>query len=131
MAVRIKQAREYRDITQVKMAQHLNLARQTYLDIESGKTEPKVSSVVKIAEITGRPLNWLVYGETSCNDIAFAYRYEFNHLFMLFNELPLSARELIMQQAHLLAEYTIDINSNIPIPNKLENAGRRQVSESP
>lgn len=112
MAVRIRQAREYRDITQVKMAQHLNLARQTYLDIESGKTEPKVSSLVKIAEITGRPLNWLVYGETSCDDIAFAYRFEFNHLFMLFDALPLSARDLVMQQAHLLAQYSIEIDTN-------------------
>ncbi len=112
MALRIRQAREYRDITQVKMAQHLNLARQTYLDIESGKTEPKVSSLVKIAEITGRPFNWLVYGETSCDDIAFAYRFEFNQLLILFESLPLSARDLIMRQAHLFAQYAIEIDIN-------------------
>lgn len=115
MAERIRQAREYRNITQVKMAQHLNLARQTYLDIESGKTEPKISSLAEIAAITGRPLNWLVYGETSCHDIAFTYRTELNHLFMLFNELPLSARDLIMQQAHLLAEYSIEIKAKSSI----------------
>ncbi|WP_421021828.1 helix-turn-helix transcriptional regulator, partial [Klebsiella pneumoniae] len=38
VAKRIKEAREWKGITQVKMAKLLNVARQTYLDIENGKT---------------------------------------------------------------------------------------------
>ncbi|WP_245680735.1 helix-turn-helix domain-containing protein [Veronia pacifica] len=63
VAQRIRQAREYRNLTQMDVAQRLGVARQTYLDIESGKTEPKISSLVAIAEVTGRPLNWFLYGE--------------------------------------------------------------------
>ncbi len=55
MAQRIREAREFSKITQVEMAQRLDVARQTYLDMESGKTDPKILALVTIAEITGRP----------------------------------------------------------------------------
>ncbi|KXF81170.1 helix-turn-helix domain-containing protein [Enterovibrio coralii] len=109
VAQRIREAREYRDITQVEMAKYLNVARQTYLDIESGKTEPKVSSLVMIAEVTGRPLNWLLYGESSRSDIAFTHREELNRLLTLFSSLPQSARDLVMEQALLFAEYMVNM----------------------
>ncbi|MBE1277475.1 MULTISPECIES: helix-turn-helix domain-containing protein [Enterovibrio] len=112
VAQRIREAREYREITQVEMAQHLDVARQTYLDIESGKTEPKISSLAVIADVTGRPLNWLLYGESTRSDIAFTHRDELNTLLMLFNKLPLSARHLVMEQALLLAAYMVDIGSS-------------------
>ncbi|PKF49716.1 helix-turn-helix domain-containing protein [Enterovibrio nigricans] len=120
VAQRIREAREYRDITQVEMAKYLSVARQTYLDIESGKTEPKVSSLVLIAEVTGRPLNWLLYGESSQSDIAFTHREELNRLLTLFSSLPQSARDLVMEQALLFAEYMV----NMPVkqePDKNEN----------
>lgn len=107
LAKRIRQAREYSDITQVQMAKNLNLARQTYLDIESGKTEPKVSSLITIAELTGRPINWLVYGETDQLDLALTHQHEINELLMLFDDLPASARELVIQQSYLLADHVV------------------------
>ncbi|MDD1795576.1 helix-turn-helix transcriptional regulator [Enterovibrio makurazakiensis] len=112
VAQRIREAREYREITQVEMAQHLDVARQTYLDIESGKTEPKVSSLVTIADVTGRPLNWFLYGESTRSDIAFTHRDDLNNLLFLFNQLPLSARNLVMDQALLLAEYMVIMKSS-------------------
>ncbi|WP_407331787.1 helix-turn-helix domain-containing protein [Enterovibrio sp. 27052020O] len=112
VAQRIREAREYREITQVEMAQHLDVARQTYLDIESGKTEPKVSSLATIADVTGRPLNWFLYGESTRSDIAFTHRDDLNNLLLLFNQLPLSARNLVMDQALLLAEYMVIMKSS-------------------
>ncbi|WP_028024423.1 helix-turn-helix domain-containing protein [Enterovibrio calviensis] len=112
VAQRIREAREYREITQVEMAQHLDVARQTYLDIESGKTEPKVSSLATIADVTGRPLNWFLYGESTRSDIAFTHRDDLNNLLFLFNQLPLSARNLVMDQALLLAEYMVIMKSS-------------------
>ncbi|MEZ8144503.1 transcriptional regulator [Enterovibrio norvegicus FF-33] len=112
VALRIREAREYREITQVEMAQHLDVARQTYLDIESGKTEPKVSSLATIADVTGRPLNWFLYGESTRSDIAFTHRDDLNNLLLLFNQLPLSARNLVMDQALLLAEYMVIMKSS-------------------
>ncbi len=124
-AQRIRQAREYSDITQVQMAKSLNLARQTYLDIESGKTEPKVSTLMIIAELTSRSVNWLVYGETNSHDIAFSHKAEINELLSLFDELPLMARELVLQQSHFLANCALqmqEVNSLSATSNVEENA---------
>lgn len=43
--------RKQRGLTQVIMSKKLNVARQTYLDLESGKTEPRISTITDIAEI--------------------------------------------------------------------------------
>ncbi|OAN12641.1 XRE family transcriptional regulator [Photobacterium jeanii] len=68
IASKIREAREWKEITQVGMAKKLGVARQTYLDLESGKTEPRVSTLVKIAEVTERPLAWFLFEEnTGCN----------------------------------------------------------------
>ena len=54
IAARIKEAREWKGLTQVHMAQQLKVARQTYLDLETGKTEPKVRLLTEISAITER-----------------------------------------------------------------------------
>lgn len=105
VAQRVREAREYRNITQLEMANHLGIARQTYLDVESGRTEPKILSLATIASVTGRPLTWLLYGESTSADIGFAHREEINSLLMLFSQLPPSAREMVMNQALQVAEY--------------------------
>jgi len=64
IAARVRDAREWKEISQVAMAKRLDIARQTYLDLESGKTEPRVTTLMKIAEITGRPLTWFIDEET-------------------------------------------------------------------
>ncbi|MGL5335980.1 MAG: helix-turn-helix domain-containing protein [Enterovibrio sp.] len=110
IAQRIREAREYKEITQLEMANHLSMARQTYLDIESAKTEPKISSLVLIANITNRPFTWLLYDQSTSSDVAFTYREELNHLLMLLNMLPESARELVIGQALHVAEY---MNKNL------------------
>lgn len=56
IAVRIKAARKGSDITQVAMAQNLGIARQTYLDLETGKTAAKANILYQIALLTGRPI---------------------------------------------------------------------------
>lgn len=60
---RVKHAREYAAISQVEMAKMLGVARQTYLDLETGKTPPKVDMLVKISIITNRNIEWLIFGE--------------------------------------------------------------------
>ncbi|WP_325893180.1 helix-turn-helix transcriptional regulator [Grimontia sp. NTOU-MAR1] len=58
MAQRVKIARAESGKTQVEMARLLCIARQTYLDLETGKTEPRVSTLKDIAAITNFPLLW-------------------------------------------------------------------------
>ncbi|WP_428445305.1 helix-turn-helix transcriptional regulator [Photobacterium profundum] len=50
---KIKTARTSRDITQVDMAKKLKLSRQTYLNLETGKTSPRCDMLLDIANVTG------------------------------------------------------------------------------
>jgi len=104
IAARIREAREWKEISQVTMAKRLDIARQTYLDLESGKTEPRVTTLMKIAEITGRALTWFVYEESisqsavRCDDFA--------QLADLFTRVPEPARTaLIAQHIGLMSCY--------------------------
>ncbi len=112
VAKRIKEAREWKGITQVRMAKLLNVARQTYLDIETGKTEPRISMLLQLTEITERSLVWFVYGNidigTGVDDAQ--YRKDINYLLECFSQLPHEARSAILSQsvcmASLLVKYS-------------------------
>ncbi|KKC98431.1 MULTISPECIES: helix-turn-helix transcriptional regulator [Photobacterium] len=110
IASRIKEAREWKGLTQVHMAQQLGVARQTYLDLETGKTEPKVRLLSAISEITERPLTWFVYGDEGLEILESEYKEEIDRLLQYFSRLPHSARNVILQQsinlAGFMAEYT-------------------------
>lgn len=110
VAKRIKEAREWKGITQVKMAKLLDVARQTYLDIETGKTEPRVGTLSEIAEITERPLVWFVYGDANVELHDVQYKQDVNRLLEHFSKLPHEIRSAILNQsvtiASLLVKYT-------------------------
>ncbi|ODQ00439.1 helix-turn-helix domain-containing protein [Salinivibrio sp. DV] len=110
MAQRIREAREFSKITQVDMAKRLNVARQTYLDVESGKTDPKILALITIAEITGRPFNWFIYGETDERDIAFSHRDDLAALTSMLSQLPQVARQTVMDNALSIAEYLVSLS---------------------
>ena len=113
MAVRIKEAREWKGLTQVYMAQQLRVARQTYLDLETGKTEPKVRLLVEISELTERPLTWFIYGDLGLDIIESEYKEEIDKLVQCFGCLPHSARQIILQQGIQLAQYMVEYTRNI------------------
>ena len=46
---RLKQAREEHGMTQVDAAKHLKIARQTYLDLENGRTQPRLDTLLEFA----------------------------------------------------------------------------------
>ncbi len=60
LAKQIKNARLASGITQLAISKTLGVARQTYLDIESGKTEPKAIMVMNIASATNRSLDYFL-----------------------------------------------------------------------
>ncbi|MGF1759706.1 helix-turn-helix domain-containing protein [Photobacterium sagamiensis] len=95
IAAKIREAREWNKITQVGMAGKLGIARQTYLDLESGKTEPRVSTLVSVAEITGRPLSWFVYeGE---GPVSHDEQEDIQQLLALFAQVPRSMRARLIE----------------------------------
>lgn len=61
---RLKQMRMFNNLSQIDMARKLNVARQTYLDIEYGKRSPKLENVIEICSILNCNLEWLILGET-------------------------------------------------------------------
>lgn len=95
IAQRIKEAREWKGISQVAMAKYLDMARQTYLDLESGKTEPRISTLLKLAELTDRSLGWFVtdYPQQG-NDEAIAD--DIWQLTSLYNQLPEPLRSQLL-----------------------------------
>ena len=114
MALRIKEAREWKGLTQVYMAQQLKVARQTYLDLETGKTEPKVRLLVEISELTERPLTWFIDGDLGLDIIENEYKEEIEQLVQCFGCLPHSARKMILQQSIQLAQFMTEYTRSIP-----------------
>ncbi|QQX80813.1 helix-turn-helix transcriptional regulator [Shewanella sp. KX20019] len=62
---RIKEAREFAGFTQVSAALRLGMARQTYLDMETGKTEPRCSMAIQISILFKCDLLYLITGDNS------------------------------------------------------------------
>lgn len=60
----VLEARKKRGFTQIEMAKRLGVARQTYLDIERGKTSPKACLLYEISDITNFPITYF-YGSHS------------------------------------------------------------------
>jgi len=110
-ATKIREARERKDITQVAMAKALGLARQTYLDLESGKTEPRISTLVSIADITGRPLIWFIYedeGPISSED-----KNDIQVLLDLFAQVPRSMRSKLIEHNMSFVSCWIDYVASV------------------
>ncbi|ATF09508.1 helix-turn-helix transcriptional regulator [Candidatus Enterovibrio altilux] len=108
VAQRIKEAREWKRITQVNMAKLLEVARQTYLDIETGKTEPRIRILSEIAEITERPLVWFVYGDRGVTLHDVQYKQDVNRLLEYFSKLPHEARIAILNQSVNMASFLVN-----------------------
>ncbi|PCS23282.1 helix-turn-helix transcriptional regulator [Candidatus Enterovibrio escicola] len=112
VAKRIKDAREWKGITQVKMAKLLAVARQTYLDIETGKTEPRVRMLSEIAEITERPFGWFVYGDADVELKDVQYKQDVNRLLEYFSKLPYEARTVILNQSVNMASFMVNYSKS-------------------
>lgn len=50
--------RDTKGYTQTSMAKRLGIARQTYLDLESGKTEPRYRTLVELSKIFDVPISY-------------------------------------------------------------------------
>ncbi|PSV88341.1 helix-turn-helix transcriptional regulator [Photobacterium angustum] len=92
IAQKIREAREWKGLTQVSMAKQLGVARQTYLDVESGKTEPRILMLMNIAKITGRPLHWFISDDNTpeYGDI--------NRLSLMYAQVPSPLRQKMIEQ---------------------------------
>lgn len=69
---RFKEARIRNNISQMEAVRALDIARQTYLDIEGGKALPKLQHIMAFCANFNIDLNWLIHWEahglTNCNE---------------------------------------------------------------
>lgn len=52
----LKRVREEHGMTQVDVAKHLKIARQTYLDLEYGKTLPRLDTLITLATLFNKSI---------------------------------------------------------------------------
>ncbi len=67
LAQRLKELRESRRIYQREMAENLGLSFRGYQNYETGQTEPKLSTLVALADFYGVSIDYLV-GRTNRPD---------------------------------------------------------------
>ena len=63
MENKIKQYRKLKNITQEEMAALLNVTRQSYINYESGETEPSFETLKKISKILNVSIDSLLNNE--------------------------------------------------------------------
>lgn len=54
-------ARKIAGITQVELANAVNVSESTVVNWEKGRSEPTVSQAIMIAEVVGRPLDSIIF----------------------------------------------------------------------
>ena len=68
-AYRLKEERENKGLTQVDLANKLNIAKQTIYKYEKGIAVPSVSILVELADILGCSMDYL-FGRTDIKSVA-------------------------------------------------------------
>ncbi|KPA54539.1 transcriptional regulator [Photobacterium leiognathi subsp. mandapamensis] len=56
----LKQTREAHGMTQVDAAKNLNIARQTYLDLEYGRTQPRLDTLFALSTLFNKSVAYFV-----------------------------------------------------------------------
>ena len=64
---RIKKAREEAGLSQEELSKRLKIGKRTLIDYEKGVSEPKPSTLLKIADICNTDAGWLLTGKSNLN----------------------------------------------------------------
>ena len=54
----LKQVRKEHGMTQADAAKHLKIARQTYLDLENGKTPPRLDTLIALSTLFNKSISF-------------------------------------------------------------------------
>ncbi len=69
MIKRLKECRIEKQLNQKEVAKKLNITQQTYSDYETGRTNPDIDSLIKIANILGVTADYLLGREDDFGNI--------------------------------------------------------------
>jgi len=102
---RIKQARKKANITLDELATSLNIGRTTIIDYEKGKSEPKVSTLIKMSEICTVNELWLLTGKGSMrNDESISVVATHNSIAVGHNNSNISINTASFDHGHEIKE---------------------------
>jgi Zn-dependent peptidase ImmA (M78 family)/transcriptional regulator with XRE-family HTH domain len=101
LAERLRDAREKAGLTQEQVAAWLSVRRPAIAEIEAGKRAVKSSELVRLAELFGQSLRWLIQGKESAEERVAAALFRANE-----PGSPLLKREVakLARRCRLLAE---------------------------
>ena len=74
----IKKFREQKNISQVELAEKLNVTRQAVSNWERGKTQPDIDTLHKIADILEISIEELIYGNKRTNNVVHNHIHNIN-----------------------------------------------------
>lgn len=66
---KLRKYREMKNLTQQKMASKLGIAHSGYVCVENGYKEPSLSVLKRISEVTGYPIEALIYENDDEKDV--------------------------------------------------------------
>lgn len=104
-ALRLKEVRKNRGITQAKLADKVGVTRQTILQIEDGSTK-STSLTVKIAKALGADPTWLELGEGICDSNNVSLNKTEAEVVALFRQLNEEDKNSILRILSSLNSYT-------------------------
>ncbi|MDD1781346.1 helix-turn-helix domain-containing protein [Enterovibrio sp. ZSDZ35] len=128
IAYKIKTARELAHKTQVLMAKELNIARQTYLDIENGKTSAKTTTLLEIAEITKMPIMWFLEDSRDHADYqSVRDSKDVMDFMMVISKLPEPARIELLKNSTQMASMMVSFRNKVASERETDSLHRFRV----
>jgi len=108
LAERLKELRERRKLSQVRLADLIGVSPRVYNRWENGDATPHWSSIVKIADFLGVSLDELA-GRTEINDSIVIHNHKLHELYKKVDQLPDKDQEaLIILLDSLMARARMD-----------------------
>ena len=87
MEERLQELRESQKLTQIELAQIMDIPRMTYNNYEKGRCEPNIQTLIKLADYYHVTLDYLV-GREFANDVGYLTKdqHKFISMYLKLNE---------------------------------------------
>lgn len=117
MIQNLKEARNEKGLSQKDVAKYINLTQQTYSDYETGRTNPDIETLIKIADLLNISVDYLLgrsddFGAISIKKSSPAMTAEEQALLNDFRSLPRQERVQAAEYVHFLADRRGNKNKN-------------------
>lgn len=105
--MKLKELREKRGLTQEELAKLIKIEQNTYSNYEKEKTQPKLETLIKIADLYNISLDYLL--ERKCIDGLSTQEYE---LITMFRQLINSEQKRVISHLKMELELSENLKTN-------------------